>query len=97
MTLSELAKDLGFEIVGLTMYHYDDVVADDIHRIASGSKDFVVNIANIQPFEQANLLRKLKPDVYVAEHLTTVYAARQGIPAISMYDYGAAFLGYNGH
>jgi nitrogenase molybdenum-iron protein alpha chain len=96
MTFSALANELGFELVGTTVYHYDEVIAASIQRLAQQSGNAQINVANIQPFEQTNSLRRLKPDLYVADDMTTCWAARQGLPTVPIYDYGMTYLGYNG-
>lgn len=96
MTFSALASELDFELVGTTVYHYDEVIAESIHRLAEKSGNAQINVANIQPFEQANSLRRLKPDLYVADDMTTCWASRQGFATVPIYDYGMTYLGYNG-
>lgn len=96
MTMSALAKELGFELVGTTVYHYDEVIVESVARLSKSLGDFPINIANVQPFEQANLLRRLKPDLYLSDEMTTGWAAKQGIPTMMIYDYGMTFLGYQG-
>jgi nitrogenase molybdenum-iron protein alpha chain len=96
MTMSQIAEELGFELVGTTVYHYDEVIADSVRRLAERSGAASLNIAQVQPFEQANLLRRLKPDLYMADEMSTGFAARQGIPTVMIYDYGMNYLGYNG-
>ena len=96
MTFSLLAKELGFELVGTTVYHYDEVIAESINRLALASGNAQINVANIQHFETANALNRLKPDLYVADDMTTCWGAKQGFPTVPVYDYGMTYLGYNG-
>jgi nitrogenase molybdenum-iron protein alpha chain len=96
MTMSQISEELGFELAGTTVYHYDEVIAESVRRLAERSGAATINIAQVQPFEQANLLRRLKPDLYMADEMTTGFAARQGIPTVMIYDYGMNYLGYNG-
>ena len=96
MTFSLLGKELGFELVGTTVYHYDDVIAESINRLAAQSGAAQINVANIQHFETANVLRRLNPDLYVADDMTTCWGAKQGFPTVPIYDYGMTYMGYNG-
>jgi len=96
MTMSALATELGFELVGTTVYHYDEVIVESIARLSRSLGNFPINVANVQPFEQANLLRRLKPDLYLSDEMTTGWAAKQGIPTMMIYDYGMTYLGYEG-
>jgi nitrogenase molybdenum-iron protein alpha chain len=96
MTMSALATELGFELVGTTVYHYDEVIVESIARLSRSLGNFPINVANVQPFEQANLLHRLKPDLYLSDEMTTGWAAKQGIPTMMIYDYGMTYLGYEG-
>jgi len=98
LSISNFADELGFELAGTTIYQYDEVIAESLQRLAGrrGAQAATINVANVQPFEQANLLRRLKPDLYVADEMTTGFAARAGIPTVMIYDYGMNYLGYNG-
>jgi nitrogenase molybdenum-iron protein alpha chain len=98
LSISNFADELGFELAGTTIYQYDEVIAESLQRLAGrrGAQAATINIANVQPFEQANLLRRLKPDLYIADEMTTGFAARAGIPTVMIYDYGMNYLGYNG-
>ena len=68
---SQLRRRLGFELAGTTIYQYDEVIAESLQRLAGrrGAQAATINIANVQPFEQANLLRRLKPDLYIADEI----------------------------
>lgn len=96
VTMSAMADELGFELVGTTVYHYDEVIAESIERLSKKCGGATLNIANLQPYEQANLLAHLKPDLYLADEITTTWVAKQGIPTMMIYDYGMNYLGYNG-
>ncbi|MFA6342057.1 MAG: nitrogenase component 1 [Fibrobacteraceae bacterium] len=96
MSFSVLAKELGFELVGTTVYHYDEVISASIHRLGKLFPDAILNIANLQPYETANLIGRLNPDLYLADEITTTWVAKQGIPTMMIYDYGSNYLGYNG-
>jgi nitrogenase molybdenum-iron protein alpha chain len=96
VTMSAMAEELGFELIGTTVYHYDDVIAESIRRLAERSGLTTFNVANLQPYEQANLLARLKPDLYLSDEITTIWVAKQGFPTMMIYDYGMNYLGYNG-
>jgi len=52
------------ELVGLETPTYDEDAQVDIEYLNGIHQNFVVDIANMQPFEQVNLVNKLKPDAY---------------------------------
>jgi len=97
VTLAEsAAAEYGMEILGITLFHYDDVIKENIERLAKGREDFVVNVSNIQHFEQANLLNRLQPDLILAEGATATWAAIQGFAVAAIFDLGRTYQGYEG-
>jgi nitrogenase molybdenum-iron protein alpha chain len=95
VTLSALADELGFQLVGLNTYHYDEVIAASLEKLVARQGDFLLSVANMQPFEQANLLNRLQPDLYLG---VSSWAAKQGIPTVvGVSPLGSTFgFGYNG-
>ena len=91
-----LLRELGFEIVGVRSFHHDEFAESEYEKLAAGGSDFVMNIADCQPFEEANLLRRLKPDVFMGHVNGNSTAARLGIPTAVIYNVGMHFLGYRG-
>ena len=92
---AELLTYLGLEVIGLRTYHYDqfgDEMVDEQQFI----QQIPFNVATGQPFELANLIANLKPDLYVGHTGTNVWAAKQGIPVIPLFHQSQLFLGYNG-
>lgn len=88
-----LIEDFGMELVGLETPTYDADAQDDINYLNELHKDFVVDIANMQPFEQVNLLKRLKPDVFIG---VPVWAAKLGIPTTHVLDMKRPTMGYDG-
>ncbi|MDP3441886.1 MAG: nitrogenase component 1, partial [Ignavibacteria bacterium] len=91
-----ILADLGIEIVGITAYHYDEVIADGFADLEKRCGNFCTNVANVQPFEQTNILNKLKPDFYFGHMGESVWAAKEGIPTTMVFNLGHLFAGYNG-
>lgn len=88
-----LIDDFGMELVGLETPTYDLDAQLDIEYLNGIHKDFVVDIANMQPFEQINLVKKLKPDVFIG---VPTWAARLGIPTTHVLDMKRPTMGYDG-
>jgi nitrogenase molybdenum-iron protein alpha chain len=88
-----LIDDFGMELVGLETPTYDDDAQADIEYLNGIHKDFVVDIANMQPFEQVNLVKKLKPDVFIG---VPEWAAKLGIPTTHVLDMKRPTMGYDG-
>jgi nitrogenase molybdenum-iron protein alpha chain len=92
---AELIKDLGMEIAGLKGHHIDGFVRpvmDDLEV----SGDTYINIASQHPFEQANLIRKLKPDVILMHIGSGNITAKHGIPVLPLFNPGNNYMGYTG-
>jgi nitrogenase molybdenum-iron protein alpha chain len=87
--------ELGLEVVGMKGYHYDGFGDDFLNDLDLNEK-VLFNIATGQPFEQANLLERLKPDVYVGHIGGNGWAAKQGIPVFPIFGQVVNYMGYNG-
>ena len=88
-----LIDDFGMELVGLETPTYDDDAQVDIEYLNGIHKEFVVDIANMQPFEQVNLVKKLKPDAFIG---VPEWAARLGVPTTHVLDGKRPTMGYDG-
>jgi nitrogenase molybdenum-iron protein alpha/beta subunit len=88
-----LIEDFGMELVGLETPTWDDDAQVDIEYLNGIHGDFVVDVANMQPFEQINLVKKLKPDVFIG---VPSWSARLGIPTTHVLDMKRPTMGYNG-
>lgn len=88
-----LIDDFGMELVGLETPTYDADAQVDVEYLNGIHKDFVVDIANMQPFEQVNLLKKLKPDAFIG---VPEWAAKLGIPTTHILDGKRPTMGYDG-
>jgi nitrogenase molybdenum-iron protein alpha/beta subunit len=88
-----LVDDFGMKLVGLETPTYNDDAQIDIEYLNGVHGDFVIDIANMQPFEQINLVKKLKPDVFIG---VPSWAARLGIPTTHVLDMKRPTMGYDG-
>ena len=88
-----LIDDFGMKLVGLETPTYDDDAQVDIEYLNGIHKDFVVDIANMQPFEQVNLVKKLQPDAFIG---VPEWAAKLGIPTTHVLDGKRPTMGYDG-
>ncbi len=88
-----LIDDFGMKLVGLETPTYDEDAQVDIEYLNGIHKDFVLDIANMQPFEQVNLVNKLKPDAFIG---VPEWAAKLGIPTTHVLDGKRPTMGYDG-
>lgn len=94
--IPNLLADLGMDIVGVTAYHYDEVIFESFANLEKRCGNFCTNIANVQPFEQTNILNKEQPDFYFGHVGESIWAAKQGFPTAMIYNLSVIFAGYNG-
>jgi nitrogenase molybdenum-iron protein alpha chain len=97
LATARLLEEIGFEVVGIRSFHHDAFADVEYEKLAASAKsDYVVDIANVQPFEEANLLQRLKPDLFLGHHNGNMTAAKLGIPTHVIYNTGLSYIGYRG-
>jgi len=91
--VARVVQELGMEVAYVASWHYDSRYDDGAppphvqHLAGTSPENFPVSIADQQNFEILNILNRVKPDIYLARHGgTTVWAIKQGVPAIFMAD-----------
>lgn len=97
LATARLLQELGLEVVGIRSFHHDEFAEGEYEKLAREAKsDYVVDIANVQPFEEANLLKRLKPDLFLGHANGNMTAAKLGVATHVIYNTGLAYLGYRG-
>lgn len=92
--VADLAAEWGAEVVGLTVHHIDQLQQARLATAADRHPELPLHVAEGQPFELANILGKLAPDVYIGSADDAVWAAKAGIPSIAVDN--LPLLGYQG-
>jgi nitrogenase molybdenum-iron protein alpha chain len=87
-----LIDDFGMKLVGMTTPVYDDEALLDMDYLNGVHGSFTVDIGNMMPFEQVNMLHKLKPDLFIG---VPIWAARLGFPTTHVLDIKRPTMGYN--
>ena len=100
--VSRVLQELGIEVVWAAAWHYDkkydnDQVPPPLDYLLKNSPgNFKLSVTDQQNFEVLNILNRFKPDLYFSRHPgTTVWAIKQGIPALCVTDEYMIF-GYRG-
>lgn len=100
--VSRVLQELDMEVVWAAAWHYDkkydnDKVPPALNYLLENSpNNFKLSVADQQNFEVLNILNAYQPDVYFSRHPgTTVWAIKQGIPALYVADEYMIF-GYKG-
>ena len=89
-----LVEELGAQVIGITVHHVDQLHQSLLADFNANNPSIPLHVADGQPFEQANILNRLQPDLYIGNAADTVWAAKQGIAALSV-DH-LPLLGYRG-
>jgi nitrogenase molybdenum-iron protein alpha/beta subunit len=92
--LLNLVKEIGGQVAGLTVSHVDQLHLDGLRKFQDQSPALQIHVGDGQGFEEANLLQRIKPDLYVGDGGQLVQAARLGIP--SVYLPRIPVVGYRG-
>jgi nitrogenase molybdenum-iron protein alpha chain len=90
-----LERDLGMEVVGIRSHHYDQF-GEYVFEHFKGRNDVTINVAASQPYEQVNLLARLKPDLFLGHVGSNVWAGKQGIPVLPIFGPVQSYMGYKG-
>src|SRR6185369_2962968 len=97
LATARLLQEIGFEVVGIRSFHHDEFADVEYAKLAKeANNDYQVDIANVQPFEEANMLRRLKPDLFLGHANGNMTASKLGIATHVFYHTGLAYLGYRG-
>jgi len=94
--IPNLLADLGMDVIGITAFHYDEVIAESFANLEKRCGNFCTSVANVQPFEQTNILNKEQPDIFFGHIGESVWAAKQGFPTAMVLNYLCLYAGYNG-
>ena len=91
----EVLQDLGLEIVGFKGHHIDEFVEPSFEAL-DDVDDVLFSVATQQPFEQVNIVNKLKPDVIVIHAGINNITAKQGLPILPLFGPTNIYMGYAG-
>jgi nitrogenase molybdenum-iron protein alpha chain len=92
---AEICQDLGMEVVGFKAHHYDRFV-EPIFEALESIDDVQFSVATNQPFEMANIVKRLKPDILIAHVGGNNIASRYGIPLLPLFGPVYNYCGYSG-
>jgi nitrogenase molybdenum-iron protein alpha chain len=92
---AELLQDLGMVLAGLKTHHVDNFIKPAMEGVTN-TDDTYINVASQHPFEQVNLVRKLKPDVFLMHAGSGNITSKHGIPVLPIFLSGNNYMGYSG-
>ncbi|MBP1736211.1 MAG: nifE1 [Oscillospiraceae bacterium] len=89
-----LIEDYNMKLVGIQSPTYEDAYVDDYERLAEfHGDDFIIDVATMQPFEQVNLVNRLKPDFFIG---IGSWVDKLGIPNTHILEPKRPTFGYRG-
>lgn len=94
IAFSRLAQEIGLTIVGFKVSHVAPRHAGHLRALLDEHGDLPVLVGDGQVFEEANVLRDLKPELYVGSGNAAVHALLEGIPVLDLAHVPS--LGYAG-
>lgn len=94
ITTAEFFASLGMKLVGVKAHNVDRFVEDMLNDI--NDPDVLVEVGPGQPAEELNLLRRLKPDLYVGHLGANGWVARLGVPNLPLFGQQLNYMGYSG-
>lgn len=101
LNFTRVLQELGMEVLHTAAWHFDprydhNSVPESLAYLQEHSPGLPVNVCDHQYVEVANLLSKLKPDIYFYRHPSNAsITMKLGIPAFAILDEYTAF-GYDG-
>lgn len=100
--VSRVLQELGMEVEWAAAWHFDkkydneEIPASLDYLEKNSPSNIKLSVADQQNFEVLNILHEINPDIYFSRHPgTTVWAIKQGVPALYVADEYMIF-GYKG-
>lgn len=95
LATASIVQDLGMEVVGLKGHHADEFLLP-LFETLDNAEDIPINIATQHPFEQANIIERIKPDVIIIHTGGNNISAKHGLPLLPLFSPSINYLGYSG-
>lgn len=94
LTTADFYRSIGMEIVGIKSHNLDRFVQYLLDEI--DNPHLPVEVAAGQPAEELNLLKRLKPDIYIGHIGANGWVTKLGIPNIPLFGTTINYMGYSG-
>lgn len=94
LAAATLIEDYNMKLVGIQAPTYEDAYVDDYRKLAEfHGDDYIIDVATMQPFEQVNLVNRLKPDFFIG---MGEWVNKLGIPNTHILEPKRPTFGYRG-
>lgn len=94
ITTGEFFQSLGLKIVGIKPHNFDRFAVPMLDDI--DDQESQVEVAPGQPAEELNLLKRLKPDIYVGHVGANAWVTKLGISNLPLFGQSFNYMGYSG-
>jgi len=81
---ADLLAELGLVLAGLKLPSYAGVDDAALGQLATRLPQLPLLVGEGQPFEEVNLLQRLRPDLYIGRGVNSSHALRLGIPTLDL-------------
>lgn len=95
LATASIAQDLGMKVIGLKGHHADKFLLP-LFETLEEPDEIPINIATQHPFEQANIIQRIKPDVIIIHTGGNSISAKHGLPLLPLFSPSINYLGYSG-
>jgi nitrogenase molybdenum-iron protein alpha/beta subunit len=92
--IADLVEELGGKVAGITVSHLDRLHTAQLEELSRRHPALQIHVADGQPFEELNIVRRLAPDLYLGDSAHIAQVGRLGIPVVSLEN--SPVLGYSG-
>ncbi|HWR01115.1 MAG TPA: nitrogenase component 1 [Chlorobaculum sp.] len=92
--VADFVEEFGGEVAGITVSHLDRLHTGRLQELSRRHPALQIHVADGQPFEELNIIRRLAPDIYLGDAAHVGQVARLGVPVLSLEN--IPVLGYNG-
>jgi nitrogenase molybdenum-iron protein alpha chain len=95
-----ILKELGIDIIHTSSWHYDPKYDDEggseaVNISKTIDRDLDISVSDLQNYEIANILNRLKPDIFVTRHAGWGWIFKLGVTVLQVTDEYTSF-GYRG-
>ncbi len=94
LTTAEFFASLGMDLFGVKAHNVDRFVENILDDM--DDQELIIEVAAGQPAEELNLLKRLKPDLYVGHINANGWVTKLGIPNFPLFGQQLNFMGYSG-
>lgn len=94
LTTAEFFASLGMRLLGVKSHNADRFIENMLDDMAD--RDFIIDVAAGQPAEELNLLKRLKPDLYIGHLNANGWVTKLGIPNLPLFGQTLNYMGYSG-